>query len=1685
MLHNLLSLRFSGRDFFHQLKKCPFLPIQFLPLLFLYCFLICIAQPSAHGAEASQLTETKKIINQEIRHLMERFQQISHDSEKTRILPENEKSPSEILPEPVSKNTYTKKIHTDARKIQQIHSFSQKLETSFSVSLTAVEKKRITSRLMRDPQPDARFLEKMLIEKTTENPLEEKIEKAYQSFPSAPVLSETDDGHISGTVTGPDGTTPLQNIDVRAYQWDAASSGWDYIGWTDTDAAGNYDISGLPSGTYRVQFWDANGAYLPEWYDNQPDLDSATDITVNAPDTTAGINASLEQGGHISGTVTAPDGTTPLQDIYVYAYQWDAASSRWDVIKGTDTDTDGNYDIGGLPSGTYRVQFWDGNGAYLPECYDNQPDLDSATDITVNAPDTTSGINASLEQGGHISGTVTGPDGTTPLQNIDVYVYQWDAASSWWDYISDADTDTAGNYDIGGLPSGTYRVQFWDGNGAYLPECYDNQPDLDSATDITVNAPTNTAGINASLEQGGHISGTVTAPDGTTPLQNIDVYVYQWDAANSWWDCYDSASTDASGNYDIGGLPSGTYRVQFWDWNGTYLTECYDNQPDLDSATDITVNAPTNTAGINASLEQAGHISGTVTGPDGTTPLQNIEVSAYQWDAASSWWDEINDAYTDAAGNYDIGGLPSGTYRIEFRDRNGTYLTEWYDNQPDLDSATDITVNAPTTTAGINASLEQAGHISGTVTGPDGTTPLQNIEVSAYQWNAANSWWDQISGANTDAAGNYDISGLPSGTYRVEFRDWNGTYVTEWYDNQPDLDSATDITVNAPTTTSGINASLEQAGHISGTVTGPDGTTPLQNINVRAYQWNAANSWWDEINDAYTDAAGNYDIGGLPSGTYWVEFRDWNGTYLTEWYDNQPDLDSATDITVNAPTTTSGINASLEQAGHISGTVTGPDGTTPLQNINVRAYQWNAANSWWDEINDAYTDAAGNYDISGLPSGTYWVEFRDWNGTYLTEWYDNQPDLDSATDITVNAPTTTAGINASLEQAGHISGTVTGPDGTTPLQNIEVSAYQWDAASSWWDEINDAYTDAAGNYDIGGLPSGTYRIEFQDWNGTYATEWYDNQPDLDSATDITVNAPTTTAGINASLALAGHISGTVTGPDGTTPIQNIHVRAYQWDAAGSGWDQISRANTDAVGNYDIGGLPSGTYRVEFQDWNGTYVTEWYDNQPNFGIATDITVSAPTTTSGINASLEQAGHISGTVTGHDNTTPLQNIEVNAYQWDSANSWWDQISWAYTDAAGNYDLGGLPSGTYRVEFQDWNGTYATEWYDNQPDLDSATDIAVNAPTTTSGINASLALGGHISGTVTGPNGITPLQNIDVNVYQWNAANSWWDSTGWATTDASGNYDIGGLPSGTYRLQFRDWQNGTYVTECYDNQPDLDSATDVAVTAPGTTAGIDVSLALGGHISGTVTGPDSTTPLQNIDVNAYQWNAAGSYWDYINDADTDAYGNYDISGLPSGTYRVQFRDRNNTYVTEWYDNQPDRDSATDISVGTGETVTDKDASLSPQSVMDTDNDGLPDAIEDANHNGIVDPGETDPNDADTDDDGVVDGAEDDNQNGIVDNGETDPRRIDTDGDGIQDGTEMGLTLDSIGSDTDTQVFIPDADDTTTTDPLDSDSDKDGLSDGEEDKNKNGRLDPGETDPNHSDRKKAMPWLMLLLSD
>ncbi len=107
----------------------------------------------------------------------------------------------------------------------------------------------------------------------------------------------------------------------------------------------------------------------------------------------------------------------------------------------------------------------------------------------------------------------------------------------------------------------------------------------------------------------------------------------------------------------------------------------------------------------------------------------------------------------------------------------------------------------------------------------------------------------------------------------------------------------------------------------------------------------------------------------------------------------------------------------------------------------------------------------------------------------------------------------------------------------------------------------------------------------------------------------------------------------------------------------------------------------------------------------------------------------------------------------------------------------------------------------------------------------------------------------------------------------------------------------------------------------------AGVAASDATG-TISGLVTDAQTGAPVLNIDVVVYGQDGSA----YTDSSATMDGGIYEIPMLPPGTYKIQFISRQNTYVDEWWEDVPDRESSTVITVGDSSDAVRIDASMTP---------------------------------------------------------------------------------------------------------------------------------------------------------
>lgn len=312
-----------------------------------------------------------------------------------------------------------------------------------------------------------------------------------------------------------------------------------------------------------------------------------------------------------------------------------------------------------------------------------------------------------------------------------------------------------------------------------------------------------------------------------------------------------------------------------------------------------------------------------------------------------------------------------------------------------------------------------------------------------------------------------------------------------------------------------------------------------------------------------------------------------------------------------------------------------------------------------------------------------------------------------------------------INGSGLITGTVTTASGTTPLAGITVTAYR-QTGTIEWTVAGTTSTDSSGNYAISGLVTGIYRAKFTDLAGNYAEQFYDNQSTFTMATNFDVADGQVTPSINADMALAGRIGGTITKVGGGAAPD---VVASAWLNAGGGSKMISNAVSASNGTYTIGGLPPGSYRVRFADvyFPPRYLPEWYDNVLNEQDAEIIIVTAGALISNIDADMGSYGSITGNVKADDGLTNLAGIDVDVYvyQEDPPPADWIVVSSGQTDASGNYEAYDLDSKFYRVKFTDSLGQFAAEFYDDQPNLDLAANVWVDLGHATTNVNAQLSL------------------------------------------------------------------------------------------------------------------------------------------------------------------------------------------------------------------------------------------------------------------------------------------------------------------------------------------------------------------------
>lgn len=1104
---------------------------------------------------------------------------------------------------------------------------------------------------------------------------------------------------------------------------------------------------------------------------------------------------------------------------------------------------------------------------------------------------------------GILQGTVTeaGNPSVIPQGFVNAIPFGVDVFNSF-----SAPIDGAGNYSLN-LPPGRYVLQT-NGHPEHVREAW---PDITCANErlcspfyggqvIEVGSGTLST-HDFDLERGVRITGNVS-DSASVPLPNISIQILSRNR-----NVRGSALTDALGNYTLfTALPPGDYRVYATDFAATgRLDKLHDGQncegfecQQLPVAF-LTVSDTVNPTTIDFTLEAGSGLSGTIFEADGSTPLEGAFVQVVSDDGFFSSSSEL----TDSTGTYSFDALRATDYRIVVfhPDRIGQVYPAIDCFGLSCSSEVGATIALGTAPQVLNFDLGAGNSVSGTVRRQNGGTPVEGANVRVY-----NSLQGGAS-TQTDAAGNYTVNGLAEGTFFLE--------IVPDQDVTPGLqrgylgdvncpasrcgDFGTPIRVNAGDALTGTDVNLAPGGGLSGTLSDAQTTEILGFTFIsRLELWVASGPFAGQLAaQGLSDEFGNYSINGLQPGSYKATFGTSSHLgFIDTAFGGSPCARGSCDqsllptVFVTAGTVLPGISATLPRGPVISGTVTDAvTGVAPDIAARGRANIISFYGTSGNYAGFSGLDGEGFYrSRTGFPADTFFAStygtrnVSTFGDNYVDELYD---DIDcprlqcnvtgAGTALTVVA-SNIGGVDFSLRQGGRIEGQVRDSGTSNDLAGVVVEVYDTLAR-----RVGSDSTDVQGNYRLEALPAGNYFVRtrnllgYQDQlhSGASCTPFCDPV----NGTPISVVEGAAVNNIDFDLVQSAALSGTVTLSG--APLANATVEVY-----GAIGNLIGSTLSAADGSFEFNSLASGEFYLRTRNAFG-HADVLYNAGPCVGDACQvrrgdpIVLAAGASVSGLALDLSPGAAISGEV--NDRLAPVNKLSgVRVQLLDDRGAVAFETT---TNALGQYEFEALAAGDYHVVTRE-TPAYVDQTFGGTPCPTACnglngTLITIASGATSSGNVLDLAPGASISGNVLASGSVAVgataqvYNDSGVPVFQ-------------GPTNPSGNYEINELPDGDFFVRIVNVPG--HVSQLWDDNNcsgycDILNGDPVTVAGSTSVGSVNFNLPAGGGISGRVTNGASGLPA--VEVLAFDVSGFVS-----GRAITNASGDYSISGLENGSYKVR---------------------------------------------------------------------------------------------------------------------------------------------------------------------------------------------------
>ncbi|MDI1462928.1 carboxypeptidase-like regulatory domain-containing protein [Catellatospora sp. KI3] len=551
----------------------------------------------------------------------------------------------------------------------------------------------------------------------------------------------------------------------------------------------------------------------------------------------------------------------------------------------------------------------------------------------------------------------------------------------------------------------------------------------------------------AQAEETGTITGTLT--DAGRPVAGAAVSAY----GPGWG----SATTDATGHYELSGLAAGAYRVQF-DAPGHPSQYAY-QQTEWSNAAEVSVPGGGQVT-VDDQLLPTGTITGTFTDQAGD-PVASVPVYA-ESDLGTG-----AAATTGSDGAYTLAVLP-GSYRIAFESVPGN--RQYAVGTADQGSATVYPVAAGQNVVVDDTALP-TGRVAGRFTERDGTG-IADVQVQVYSSFGPNFV------TTTDHNGEFHLDQVFAGVYRVRFDHYERNFF-QFYPGKLEDQYADAITVTAGQTTT-TDDTLLPTGSVHFTV-----TDALTGAPIAAF---GAGTWFTSVEGT----GGSLTIDGVSVGNQRV-------------YASAAGYLSSGEVRV---TVTEGVVAevaiALTPTAKIAATVVDARTGAPVEGFCVLATKQDET-MFLDRC--TRSDSDGHVLVDYLRAGSYQLFaygnlYEEQRSPYGAQWVTADGGTGNqslAAWVTVTAGQTTTGPVIKLDRRGTITGTIKGVGGAA----VTSSAVTFG---------NFHYHSGDGPITIAANADGAYTVDFlgpYHWPlrfvaRDYPTQWSGNAPTRPSAAKIKV-----------------------------------------------------------------------------------------------------------------------------------------------------------------------------------------------------------------------------------------------------------------------------------------------------------------------------------------------------------------------------------------------------------------------------------------------------------------------------------------------------------------------------------------------------------------------------------------------------